>query len=63
MKLLRPSPRIFFISWEIQGLKRARNDSNSSPRFLSLSQSRLLGRVLRVERICVRSQIAGQRST
>jgi len=53
-----------FISWEIQSLEGARNERNSSSRFLSLSRrSRLLGRVPRVERTCVRPQIAGQRPT
>jgi len=53
-----------FISWEIQDLEGARNERNSSPRFLFLSRrSRLLRRVPQVERTCVRPQIAGQRPT
>jgi len=54
----------FFILWEIQGFGEGKEKRSSNPRFLSLSRrSRLLGRVPRVERTCVRLPIAGQRPT
>jgi len=40
--IVTSKPQDSFISWEIQGLEGARNERNSSPRFLSLSQVTLV---------------------
>jgi len=66
VSLLRSSPRILYFMgnsglWRGQG--RTQQQSSFSLSLFLSRKSRLLGRVPRVERTCVRPQIADQRPT
>jgi len=61
--MLRPSPRILLFHGKFRIWKGQEMNATAALAFSLSRRSRLLGRVPRIERTCVRLQIAGQRPT